>query len=423
MKIKITLLTIIILVTGYFPLYAALRQGSNYGLQTDTSDQGGNKSTSTNYILRQGSAGQSGAAGKSDSTNYSAGQGYIYTTNTKPATPESLAQYKANGTTSIPWPAGWTATSTEVMKMDLSDYDPGDILTPQIEVQLSTEAFTNTPSFEGASYDYSGTTLTASVTAASLEHAKTYIWQARTKDQENFYSDWKTMGGSPFDFGIDLLAPPSVEVFWATASPEPNPAYVYFTWEAVSDSGSGVAGYNLYRSTTPGSGYSKLQSLVPGTSTTDATVLPLGTDYYYVIRAEDYAGGEGINSAQASAPYIGLTREVAVTAPTGGGYTGNITDAVPGSIIKYNMYFTNRGFAVSANINIINKIPSYTEFKIGSATGEAGPSVYYSNDNGASFTYTPSGTAVDPAVTHIKWVCANISSGASRKVEFSVVIR
>lgn len=419
---QLYLWTFVIGILFVIPAEAALRTSANYKLQTDVSDQGGAKSTSESYVLRQGSAGQLGAVGKSDSANYSAGQGYIYTTNTKPATPEALAQYKADGTTPLPWPAGWTATSSEVMKMDLSDYDPGDILTPQIEVRLSSEAFTNTPSFEGSTYNYSGTTLAASVTAASMEHAKTYIWQARTKDQENFYGDWKTMGGAPFDFGVDLLAPPSVEVFWATASPESNPAYVYFTWEAVADSGSGVAGYNLYRSTTPGSGYSILQSLVSGTSTTDATV-SLGTDYYYVIRPEDYAGGEGENSAQASAPYIGLTREVAVTAPTGGGYTGSITDAVPGSMIKYILSFTNRGFAVSANINIINKIPSYTEFKIGSATGEAGPAVYYSNDNGASFAYTPSGAEVDPAVTHIKWVCANISSGASRKVEFSVVIR
>jgi hypothetical protein len=414
---------LIFIILLAFPTNAALRGSANYGLQTDASDQGGAGSSSESYVLRQGAAGQLGAVGESDSSTYSAGQGYIYTINTKPSTPESLAQYKADGTTAISWPAGWTSTSAEVMKFSISDPDPGDVLVPQIEVVLSSESFSNTSSFEGGAYNYSGATLTGSVAATSLVHAQTYIWQARTKDQENFYSDWKAMAGAPFDFGIDLLAPPSVEVFWATASPEANPAYVYFTWEAVSDSGSGVLGYNLYRSTTPGSGYSKLQSLISGTATTDATVLPLGTDYYYVIRAEDYAGGESGNSLQASAPYIGLTREVTVISPTEGGYKGNVADAVPGSLIKYVLYFTNRGFAVSANINIINKIPDYTDFRLDSATGEAGPVIYYSNDNGASFTYAPTGTFIDPNVTHVKWVCANISSGASREVEFQVVIR
>jgi uncharacterized repeat protein (TIGR01451 family) len=391
-------------------------------MQTDTSDHGGTKSTSTNYILRQGTAGQLGAVGKSDSTNYSAGQGYIYTTNTKPATPESLAQYKADGATPIPHPAGWTSTSSEVFKMNISDYDPGDILTPQIEVVLSTESFTNTPNFTGSDYNYSGVTLNASTTATSMEHNKGYIWQTRTKDLENYYSDWKTLAGVPSDYRVDLVPPASSELLTAFATSEPTPTQVYLTWEAGSDALSGIAGYNLYRSTTPGSGYSKIQSLISGLTTYDATV-SLGIDYYYVLRTEDLAGGESENSLQASAPYLDLTREASVVAPVSGGYTGNVADAVPGSTIKYNIYYTNLGFAVSTNVYIIDKIPEHTEFKIGSATGEAVTSAQYSNDNGGSFTYTPIGTYVDPAVTNIKWLCGDISSGSTRKVEFSVVIR
>jgi len=399
---------------------AARRESTNYGIQSDDANQGGTKSTSANYIVRQGAAGQ-GAAGKSDSANYSAGQGYIYTTNTKPATPESLAQYKADGATLIPWPAGWTFTSTEVMKMSIKDYDPGDILLPQIEVQLSGESFTNAPSFEGSNYNYSGITLTGSVSATGMVHASSYIWQARVKDLENYYSDWVAKGGDP-DYRVDLVPPASSELLTAFATPEPSPVKVYLTWEAGSDALSGVAGYNLYRSPTPGSGYSMIQYLISGLTTFDAAVSP-GNDYYYVMRTQDLAGGESGNSIQASAPYLAVTREVAVVAPVGGGYSGNIEDAVPGSTIKYNIYYTNLGFAVSASTEVVDRIPDYTRFKLGSATGEAVTEVKYSNDNGANFNYIPSGDYVDPAVTHIKWRCADVPSGTAKKVEFSVVIR
>jgi len=409
-------------VLAVFQVNAALRQSDNYGLQTDTINHGGAKSTSASYIIRQGSAGQLGAIGSSESANYLAGQGYIYTTNTKPATPESLAQYKANGITPIPWPAGWTYTSTEVLKMDISDYDPGDILTPQTEVRLSTEAFTGTPNYAGSSYNYSGVTLNASVSATSMEHAKDYIWQARTKDLENYYSDWIVMGGSPSDYRVDLVPPASSELLTAFATLEPTPTQVYLTWEAASGDLSGIAGYNLYRSLIPGSGYSIVQSLISGLSTYDATVV-LGADYYYVLRVQDLAGGESENSMQASAPYLNLTREASVVAPVSGGYTGNVADAVPGSIIKYNIYYTNLGFAISTSIEVMDKIPQFTEFKIGSATGETVSLVKYSNDGGLTYTYTPSGTYVDPAVTNIKWISNDVSSGITRRVEFSVVIR
>lgn len=401
---------------------AALRSGTDYGLQTDSSNQGGTKSTSTNYTLRQGSAGQLGAVGKSGSTNYTAGQGYIYTTNTKPATPESLAQYKADGTTAIPWPAGWTFTSTEVMRMSIRDYDPGDVLLPQIEVRLTGESFSGTPSFEGGTYNYSGVSLTASVSATSMEHAKYYLWQARVKDLENYYSDWAALAGSPCDYRVDLVPPASSELLTAFATPEPSPVNVFLTWEAGTDALSGVAGYNLYRSPTPGSGYSRIQYLISGLNTYDATVSP-GNDYYYVMRTQDLAGGESVNSMQASAPYLAITREAAVVAPVGGGYSGSASDAVPGSTISYIIYYTNWGFAVSTSIEVVDRIPEYTDYKIGTATGEAVKEIKYSNDNAATFDYTPVGSYIDPAVTHVKWLCNDVSSGASGKIEFSVVIR
>jgi fibronectin type 3 domain-containing protein len=64
---------------------------------------------------------------------------------------------------------------------------------------------------------------------------------------------------------------------------------------------STVSGYNVYRSTTSGSGYSKLNaSLVGSLSYTDPTVQD-GTTYYYVTTAVDSSGDENVYSNEVPA--------------------------------------------------------------------------------------------------------------------------
>jgi hypothetical protein len=73
---------------------------------------------------------------------------------------------------------------------------------------------------------------------------------------------------------------------------------VTLTWKASS---SQVAGYNLYRSTTTGGNYMKINSaLVRGITYTDNTVEG-GTTYYYVTRAVDAQGNESVNSNEITA--------------------------------------------------------------------------------------------------------------------------
>jgi hypothetical protein len=70
-------------------------------------------------------------------------------------------------------------------------------------------------------------------------------------------------------------------------------------WTASSS--SNVAGYNIYRSTTSGGSYTKLNtSLVVPTSYTDSTV-QAGLTYYYVVTAVDTSGDESVYSNQAQA--------------------------------------------------------------------------------------------------------------------------
>jgi uncharacterized repeat protein (TIGR01451 family) len=392
-------------------------------MQSDGVTDVGTKSSSSNYILRVGDGTQLATAGSS--SNFAAYAGYTYQTNTKPSTPESLAQYKQDGVTQISWPAGWTNTTYEVFKADISDPDPGDILVFQVEVVKSGEAFNDEVSSESSSIDFTGTTTNASASAGFYEHAEGYVWQARVKDLENYYSDWVTLGGAPNDYRVDLVPPGIPLNLLGFASPESGPTYVYLTWSPTTDALSGLAGYNVYRTEEVyGTGYYLYFPVVTETSTSD-TAVSLGTNYYYVVAARDQAGNVGDYSNEGSGPHLTVaSREALVAAPIAGGYSGNAADPVPGSTITYKLTYTNDGFAIARNIGIIDKVPpDYTEYKIGTATGEAIISVQYSSDEGATYTYTPVGTFVDPNVTNIKWLVTDESSGSSKEVEFGVVIR
>ena len=73
---------------------------------------------------------------------------------------------------------------------------------------------------------------------------------------------------------------------------------VSLSWIAST---STVTGYNVYRSTSNGSGYVKINtSLVSGLTYTDSSVTS-GTTYFYVTTAVDSSGNESGFSNQATA--------------------------------------------------------------------------------------------------------------------------
>jgi hypothetical protein len=77
---------------------------------------------------------------------------------------------------------------------------------------------------------------------------------------------------------------------------------IIVSWNAATDcNGDPVAGYNVYRSTTSGENYTKINTaLITGTEYTD-TSAEAGTTYYYVVRAVDYDGDESVQTLQLSA--------------------------------------------------------------------------------------------------------------------------
>jgi hypothetical protein len=95
---------------------------------------------------------------------------------------------------------------------------------------------------------------------------------------------------------------------------------VVLSWQGATDANGGaIAGYNVYRSTTPGGPYTKVNTaLITGTGFTD-TSAQTGT-FYYVVRSVDSDGYE-------SAPSIELVvlagaRTVSTTSAGGAGGGG-----------------------------------------------------------------------------------------------------
>jgi len=95
---------------------------------------------------------------------------------------------------------------------------------------------------------------------------------------------------------------------------------VTLTWGASSDlNGAAVAGYNVYRSTTPSGPYTKLNSsLITDTQYTDNTVTS-GT-YYYVVKSVDRDGYESAGTLEMTVT-VG-TRSVGGSGDGGGGGGG-----------------------------------------------------------------------------------------------------
>jgi hypothetical protein len=73
---------------------------------------------------------------------------------------------------------------------------------------------------------------------------------------------------------------------------------VALTW---SDSSSGMAGYNVYRSTVSGSSYTKVNSSLVGALNYTDTNVQSGTKYFYVTSAVDSSGAESTYSNEVSA--------------------------------------------------------------------------------------------------------------------------
>lgn len=175
--------------------------------------------------------------------------------------------------------------------------------------------------------------------------------------------------------------------------------------------------------------------LVLSTGATTATTMIhdfSGSSYHY---NSDYGLQVlSITALPAAAPNIALSKAVT---PTG--------DQLPGTELTYSITFTNSGTASAQTFRLTDpnpattlKLNTNTDFKIGSVVNSLGTtgltaSVSYSNDNGATFAYTPvsggggAAAGFDRNVTHIRWTftgnLSQTSPNNSGTVSFIVKIR
>jgi hypothetical protein len=144
-------------------------------------------------------------------------------------------------------------------------------------VTLSGPAAANTTTDTSGSYTFSGLANgTYTVTPSNTGYAFTPVSQSVTINGTN-------------QVGVNFLA--AVQTGHS----------VTLTW--IASTTSTVTGYNVYRSTTNGTGYAKINStpvLAPTVTYTDTTVSS-GTTYYYVTTAVDVGGAESVYSNQATA--------------------------------------------------------------------------------------------------------------------------
>lgn len=354
----------------------------------------------------------------------------FYTNGTPEASAATLNQYKMNGTTKIVT-GEWTNQSTVVFKMNATDPDYNDIFRLQVELKPTSEAFNGTglSTGEGVVWTRGGGSITVVCTVEGVADSSAgYHWRARIIDQYGFPTDWCSFGGNletEIDFKVDSDAPEPPSALNAIAMPQSSPTYVALSWTAGTDETprSELEGYYYYRSPTSMEGYVMKNAYpISGTSTTDSAVTN-GSTYYYKVTLKDQAGNESPYSNLSSPPNLILNRIMTIESPKTGGYSGGAGDAVPGSTITYTISYTNNGFGIASGIVFIDKVPVYTEYKIGSATGEMISSVAFSNNGGSLYSYSPTGEAVDPNVTNIKWTCMDLPVNQSKTVRFKVVIK
>jgi large repetitive protein len=124
----------------------------------------------------------------------------------------------------------------------------------------------------------------------------------------------------------------------------PGDTQVQLDW--ADNAETDVVGYNVYRSTSPDSGYARVNSALVPTSPYLDSGLNNGTKYYYVVTAVDGSGNESNPAGPANATPVNL----APAAPSGltaiagdGQVTLDWTDATEPDVVGYKVYRSSGG--------------------------------------------------------------------------------
>ena len=201
----------------------------------------------------------------------------------------------------------------------------------------------------GGPYSLTASPLASAHTDLGLTNGETYYYVVTAVDVEGNESAGSTeASATPAD-----PVPPGPPVGLAASAGDDA---VTLDWaDGVEPD---LAGYNVYRSTTSGSGFLLLNGTVlPASAYIDASVLP-GGSYFYRLTAVDLSGNESSPSSEVSAgtPGFHLTFSASMTVPRVGG--GTLTapdedivrfDPIAGA---YSLYFDGSAAGLASNQDI-----------------------------------------------------------------------
>ena len=162
------------------------------------------------------------------------------------------------------------------------------------------------------------------------------------------------VAGAPFNLAFDPIPPAAPAGLFAIGANRS----VALDWDDNAD--SDLAGYNVYRGTTPGV-YAKVNTSLVTTSAYSDTGLTNGTEYYYVVRAVDTSGNESTDSNEAYAiPQLEAGSALAFTADSGTYVTFGDPDKLDLANFTIETWFKRTGAGTSITTGsggIANAIP------------------------------------------------------------------
>ena len=149
----------------------------------------------------------------------------------------------------------------------------------------------------GGYVEISGGLLTTTAASdVSVTNGTTYFYVVAAEDTSGNLSGFSAEASATPEAQVDTTPPDAPTGLTATG----GDAEVSLNWSANGE--ADLAGYRVYRSTTPGAGYVEISGggLLTGLSLMD-TAVTNGTTYFYVVRAEDTSGNVSGDSNEASA--------------------------------------------------------------------------------------------------------------------------
>ncbi len=229
----------------------------------------------------------------------------------------------------------------------------------------------------GVSYDEVSTRITKT---ADKVDAADHAYDA------NGWNQYLGYGRINFYNAMGTLVPPSGLVATITC-----PSTVSLTWSAPPISTFGISGYNVYRSTTEGTGYAQINgSLVGGTTYTDSTATNACTStfYYYTVKGLDNQGfltkysGESTAGPTFTNTYTFTSTYTPTNTPTPlpASFTlaksSNVPKANQGDQVTWTLSCQNRG-GPAQNVLIWDTLPNTMTFvSADSGYSVLGPGLY-----------------------------------------------